>query len=211
MRILLADNHDVLRRGLRFLLTGQPGWLVCGEARNGKQAVSLALELKPDIVILDQDLPEISGVEATRLIKESMAAIEILFFTTHQEDSVIAEALRAGARSYVLKSDSEDKIIEAVAALSAHLPFFSTRASEMLLDHLLNRDGQSDGTRLLTDREREIVKLLADGKSNREVASHLQISIKTVETHRSAIMQKLEFNSITDLVRYAIRNKLIEP
>jgi DNA-binding NarL/FixJ family response regulator len=185
--------------------------VVCGDAKNGTEAVKLALELKPDVVIIDQALPELNGVEATRRIKEALPETEILFLTTHGENHVIAEALRAGARSYVLKSDCEDKVIEGIEALAQHLPFFNTRASEMLLDHLLNRDAEADETRILTDREREIIQLLADGKSNKDVASSLKISIKTVESHRSAIMRKLDFKSITDLVRYAIRNKLIEP
>jgi DNA-binding NarL/FixJ family response regulator len=211
MRILVADHHDVLRRGLRHLLSGHPGWTVCGDAKNGTEAVKLALELKPDVVILDQELPEINGVEATRLIKEALPKTQILFFTTHAEDYVIGEALKAGARSYVLKSDSEGKVVEAVEALAAGLPFFGTRASEMLLEHLLNKGTRTDETSVLTDREREIVRLLAEGKSNRDIASHLRISVKTVETHRATVMHKLGFKSITDLVRYAIRNKLIEP
>jgi DNA-binding NarL/FixJ family response regulator len=211
MRIFLADNHDVLRRGLRHLLTGHPGWVVCGEAKNGKEAVKLIFELRPDIVILDQDLAETNGIEAARMIRQTLPATEILFFTTHEEDYVIAEALRTGARGYVLKSEGEAQIIDAVEALSKHLPFFNPRASEMLLNHLVIKGPQTDGFWVLTDREREIVRLLADGKTNKEVASLLRISVKTVETHRSALMHKLELTSITDLVRYAIRQKLIEP
>src|SRR5205085_8207680 len=123
MRIFVADNHDVLRRGLRILLSGHPGWFVCGDARTGKEAVRLILELQPDIVTVDLDLPEINGMEVIRRVKEALPAAEILFFTTHEEDRVIAEALRAGARAYVLKSDSEEKLIEAVEALARHAPF----------------------------------------------------------------------------------------
>jgi DNA-binding NarL/FixJ family response regulator len=211
MRIFLADNHDVLRRGLRQLLTEHSGWFVCGDAKTGKEAVKLILELKPEVVILDLDLAEINGIEVTRRIKEALPATEVLIFTTHEEDRVMAEALRAGARAYVLKSDSEEKLIEAVGTLDRHSPFFSTRASEMLLNYLLNKGAASDESPMLTDREREIVELLSYGKSNKEAASRLRISVKTVETHRAAIMRKLKLESITELVRYAIRNKIIEP
>ncbi|HYR41394.1 MAG TPA: response regulator transcription factor [Terriglobia bacterium] len=211
MRIFVVDNHDVLRRGLRILLSGHPGWVVCGDAKTGTEAVRLTLELHPELVTIDLDLPDLNGIEVTRRIKEALPATEVLFFTTHEEDHVIAEALKAGARAYVLKSDSEDKLIEGVEALASHLPFFSTRASEMLLNHLLTNGVESDQVRILTEREREIVQLLAGGKSNKDAASRLRISVKTVETHRAAVMRKLGFKSITDLVRYAIRNKLIEP
>jgi DNA-binding NarL/FixJ family response regulator len=211
MRIFLADNHDVLRRGLRDLLTEHRGWSVCGEARNGPDALARILELKPDIAIMDLDLPDLNGIHITRRIKELVPETEVLFFTTHQENHVIAQALRAGARAYVLKADSEDKLIEAVETLSRHLPFFGARAADVLLNHLVNRIPDSDEMLVLTDRESEIVQLLSDGKSNKEVASSLSISVKTVETHRAAIMRKLGLNSITELVRYAIRNKLIEP
>jgi DNA-binding NarL/FixJ family response regulator len=211
MKIFVADNQDVLRRGLRLLLSGHPGWFVCGDAKNGQEAVTRILELKPEIVILDLDLSDLSGIEATRQVKEALPATEILFFTIHEEDHVIAGALRAGARAYVLKSESEDTLIEAIETLGRHRPFFSTRASEMLLNHLLNESGESDELLTLSDREREIVQLLSDGKSNKETASRLHLSVKTVETHRAAIMRKLGFKSITELVRYAVRNKLIHP
>ncbi len=211
MRIFLADNQDVLRRGLRVLLSEHPKWSVCGEAKNGPEALARILELKPDIVIVDLDLPGLNGIHATRRIKETLPETEVLFFTTHQEDPVIAQALRAGARAYVLKTDSEEKLIEAVETLSRHVPFFGARASEMLLNKLLNKTAESEEVQILTDRESEVVQLLSDGKSNKEVASVLSISVKTVETHRAAVMRKLGLKSITELVRYAIRNKLIEP
>jgi DNA-binding NarL/FixJ family response regulator len=210
MRIFVASN-DVLRRGLRDLLGRHPGWFVCGEAKNGKEAVNLTLQLKPDVVILDHDLPEITGVEATRLIKATLPSTEILFFTTHREDRAIADALSAGALGYVLTTDGEDKVIDAVESLGRHSPFLNACASEMLLKHLINKGAQTEEMKLPSEREREIIRLLAEGSTNREVASLLQLSVKTVETHRSAIMQKLKINSIADLVRYAIRHKLIEP
>jgi DNA-binding NarL/FixJ family response regulator len=211
MRIFLADSLDVLRRGLRVLLSEYPGWSVCGEARNGLEALARILELKPDIVIVDLDLPELDGIQATRRIKEALPETEVLFFTIHEERHVIARAIRAGARAYVLKTDSEDALVEAVETLARHLPYFDGRASEMLLSNFLNKTAESDEAQVLTDRESEIVQLLSDGKSNKEVAYSLSISVKTVETHRAAIMRKLGLKSITELVRFAIRNKLIEP
>jgi len=211
MRIFLADNHDILRRGLRHLLEENPRWRVCGEANNGEDAVDRVLELKPDLVILDYDLPSMNGVAVLRLVKEALPETELLFLTTRAEDAVIAEALAAGARGYLLKSDPEEKVIDAIEALGKDVPFFGARASEMLLNHLLAKDATAGETQPLTDRELEILRLLAEGKTNREVGTALNISVKTVETHRSGIMQKLRFKSITDLVRYAIRNKLIEP
>jgi len=207
----LADNQDVLRRGLRLLLNGNPGWSVCGEAKSGLEAVALIRELKPEIVIIDLDLPDLNGIEAARQIKEALPATEILFFTTHEEDHVIAQALRAGVRAYVLKSENEDRLIQGIEALTKHLPFFSSRVSDMLVNHLLNKTQESDELLSLSDREREIVQLLSAGESNKETASRLHISVKTVETHRAAIMRKLGLRSITELVRYSIRNKLIDP
>ena len=211
VRILLADCQDVCRRGLRSLLASHSGWSICDEAKNGSEAVRLTLALKPDIVILDLDLLELNGIEATRQIKREQPLTEVLLYTTHDEEQIIAEALRAGVRGHVLKSDSEEKLTEAVAALSKHLPFFSTRAAETLLDHMLKAGQESTETHPLTARELEIVQLLTDAKSNRDIASHLHISVKTVEAHRSAIMHKLGLKSITELVRYAIRNRFIQP
>jgi DNA-binding NarL/FixJ family response regulator len=184
---------------------------VCGESRSGREAVKLVLQLKPDIVILDLEMPELNGVEATHQIKRELPATEVLIFTMHEEEYFITEALRAGARGYVLKSDAEEKLIEAVAALARHVPYFSASASETMLEQVLKAGEAPDEARALTGREREIVELLSAGRSNKGVATQLKISVKTVETHRSAIMRKLGFKSITQLVRYAIRNKFIKP
>ena len=211
LKIFLADEQDVLRRGLRSLLTTHAGWSVCGETRSGVEAVGLVLELKPDVVIIGVEMAELNGIEVTRQIKRSRPQTEVLFYTVHKEEYLIAEALRAGARGHVLKSDSEETLIEAVRALAKHSPYFSTPAAETLLKHLPKTRAELDVMRVLTERERKIVQLLADGKSNRDIASQFQISPKTVEAHRSAIMRKLRFSSITDLVRYAIRNRLIQP
>jgi DNA-binding NarL/FixJ family response regulator len=208
IRILLADDHNVVRKGLRGILEECDDWVVCGEASNGREAVRLALELAPDIVVLDLTMPELNGLEATRLIKKSLPQAEILIFTMHETEEMILSAFEAGARGFVLKSEDELKLVEAIRVISRHKTFFTTAASEALLDNLL-RPSLRDS--VLTDREREVVQMLAEGKSNKEVAAALDISVKTVETHRAAIMRKLELDSIADLVRYAIRNGLIDP
>jgi DNA-binding NarL/FixJ family response regulator len=208
IRILLADDHNVVRKGLRGILEECDDWVVCGEASNGREAVRLALELAPDIVVLDLTMPELNGLEATRLIKKSLPQAEILIFTMHETEEMILSAFEAGARGFVLKSEDELKLVEAIRVISRHKTFFTTAASEALLDNLL-RPSLRDS--VLTDREREVVQMLAEGKSNKEVAAALDISVKTVETHRAAIMRKLELDSIADLVRYTIRNGLIDP
>src|SRR5262245_25707435 len=208
IRILLADDHNVVRKGLRGILEEYEDWQVCGEASNGRETVELALELKPDIVVLDLTMPGLNGIEATRQIKKSLPQVEIMIFTMHETEEMILSAFEAGARGFVLKSDDELELVEAIKVISRHKPFFTTAASEALLDNLL-RPSLRDS--VLTDREREVVQLLAEGKANKEVATALDISVKTAETHRATIMRKLEIDSIADLVRYAIRNHLIHP
>jgi DNA-binding NarL/FixJ family response regulator len=197
MRIFLADNQDFSRRGLRQALTDRRGWTVCGEARNG-------------VVILEMDLPALDGIEAARKIKAMLPQTEILFLTMCEEEYRVAEALRAGASGYVLKSDGDDKGLEAVEYLARQLPFFTPKVTRMLLKYFVQRGVPAEEAVGLTEREVEVVRLLADGKPNKEVAALLGISMKTVETHRSAVMRKLDVKSITELVRYAIRLKLIE-
>lgn len=208
IRILLADDHNVVRKGLRGILEEYDDLQVCGEASNGRETVELALELEPDIVVLDLSMPELNGIEATRLIKKSLPESEILIFTMHEAEEMILSAFEAGARGFVLKSVDELELVEAIKVISRHKPFFTTAASEALLDNLLKPSLRDS---VLTDREREVVQLLAEGKANKEVAIALNISVKTAETHRATIMRKLEIDSIADLVRYAIRNHLIDP
>jgi DNA-binding NarL/FixJ family response regulator len=208
VNILLADDHNVVRKGVRKTLEEYSDWQVCGEASDGREAVNLALELKPDIVVLDLTMPELNGIEATRQIKKSLPQTEVLIFTMHKTEEMILSAFEAGARGFVLKSKDELELVDAIKAISLHKPFFTTTVSEALLDNLL-RPSPRDS--ILTDREREVVQLLAEGKSNKEVAVALDISVKTVDAHRATIMNKLEINSIAELVRYAIRNHLIEP
>jgi len=210
LKIFVADRHDVLRRGLRSLLTSCSGWTVCGEAKNRIDTVKLVSELKPNIVILGLELTELNGLDATRQIKRNLPATEILLYTVPEDQLFIADAFRAGARGHVLKTDSEETLMEAVATLAKHLPFLSTTASETLLNHIVKAGPQSAETQALTARELDIVRLISEGKSNREIATTLDISVKTVEAHRSATMRKLGFKSISELVRYAIRNRLIQ-
>jgi DNA-binding NarL/FixJ family response regulator len=212
LRILLADDHDVVRRGLRQLLEEQPGWEVCGEATTGREAVEMARKMTPHVAILDLTMPELNGLEATRQIRKANPSTEVLIFTMHESEQLIREVLAAGARGYILKSDAARYIVSAVEALAQHRPFFNWKVSETILDAFLRGPADDEGTATpLTSREREIVQLLAEGKSNKQISSLLKISVKTVETHRAAIMRKLDAHSIVDIVRYAVRNKLTSP
>jgi DNA-binding NarL/FixJ family response regulator len=214
VRLLLADDHDVVRRGLRDLLEERDGWVVCAEARDGRGAVALALEHRPDVVVLDILMPGLNGVEAARQIRRALPSTEVLIFSMHESEQLVRDAIAAGARGYVVKADAPAQVVAAVAALADHKPFFTPSVSEALLDSYLQTANAADRTadvKGLSSREREIVQLLAEGRSNKEIASTLFISVRTVETHRAAIMRKLEIGSIVELVRYAVRNKLIEP
>jgi DNA-binding NarL/FixJ family response regulator len=200
-----------VRRGVRDQLNKHEGWTVCGEAGDGREAVHLALQLEPNVVVMDLTMPELNGLEATRQIRRVLSRTEILIFSMHDSEHLMREALLAGARGYVLKSDHETHLTSAVEALAHHKPYFTGRASDALLDSFLRSEIEDEkhGT-ALTDREREVVQLLAEGRSNKEVATRLSISVKTVETHRAAVMRKLDITSIVGLVHYAIRNQLVE-
>jgi DNA-binding NarL/FixJ family response regulator len=211
IRILLADDHDVMRSGLRTILEAHSGWQVCGEAREGHEAVRLALELKPDIAVIDIGMPRLDGLEVTRQIKKYLLRTEVLIFTMHETENMIRAVIAAGARGYVLKSDAGLKLIEAVEALSRHEPYFTPKASETLLEGFIKSYGESGKESILTDREQEIVQLLVAGKVNKEIADVLNISVRTVETHRATIMRKLGINSIVELVLYAVRNNIVQP
>ena len=211
LRILLADDHDLVRRGIRSLLEAHAGWEVCAEASNGREAIKVAEKVTPHIAVLDLEMPEMNGLEATRQIKKILPEVEVLIYSMHESEQLIRDAIGAGARAYVLKSDAGQRLVEAVEALFRHKPFFTAKASETLLDNFLKSYQQTVPLPLLTDREREVIQLLAEGKVNKEVALALGISVKTVETHRATIMRKLGINSIVDLVRYAIRNNLVKP
>jgi DNA-binding NarL/FixJ family response regulator len=212
LRILLADDHEIVRHGLRRLLEAQPGWEICGEAGSGREAVEKARSARPDVAVLDYSMPELNGVEAARQILEALPKTEVLLLTMHDSEQFLREALEAGVRGFVLKSDAMSEMVAAVRAVSSHERFLSPGASGLALEGFLRgvepgRGPSADG---LTPREREVVQLLARGKSNKEVASALDISVKTVEAHRANIMHKLGFTSFSDLVHYAIRNKIVE-
>jgi DNA-binding NarL/FixJ family response regulator len=214
LRILLADDHEIVRRGLKELLEEQAGWTVCAEAANGREAVELAARSRPHVAVLDFSMPELNGLEATRRIRQATPETEVLIFTMHESEELIREVLSAGARGYLLKSDATRQLISAVESVSRRMPYFSGRVSAVVLDGFLNgRRAQPSplGAERLTSREREIVQLLAEGNSNKAIASRLDLSVKTVETHRASIMRKLELNSLADIVRFAVRNHIIQP
>lgn len=217
VKILIADDHEIVRRGLRALIESQSNWKVIGEAVTGREAVDLAKAHSPHVAVLDVSMPELNGLEATRQILKVAPQTEVLILTMHESEQVVREVLDSGARGYVLKSDAGRDLISAVDALYHRRPFFSSRVSEMLLQNYLGKQdhppaaaGSSLRSRL-TAREREIVQLLAEGKTNKEVAASLNISIKTAETHRTNIMNKLDLHSVTELVRYAVRNNIVAP
>ena len=189
-----------------------PGWEVGGEASTGREAVELVERLKPQIVVMDVTMPELNGLEATRQIKKTVPSTEILMFTALETEELIRQVFEAGARSYIFKTDSREQLEAALRSVAAHKPYFTTQVGEVLFAKFLqgkSRGEASADAGRLTDREREIIQLLAEGASNKEVADSLGISVKTVETHRAAIMKKLKFKSFSDLVRYAIRNNII--
>jgi len=211
LRILVADDHHVVRAGLRTLLETKSGWQVCAEAVNGREAVEKAGELTPDVAVLDIGMPLLNGVEATRQIRKVSPKTEVLILTMHDSEMLIEEVLKAGARGYILKDDADRNLIAAVDALRRHKPYLSSRVSGVFSKTMLSPSEDSGSERRrLTPREREIVQLLAEGKSNKEIAGLLGISVKTAETHRANIMLKLDFHSITELVRYAVRNRIIQ-
>jgi DNA-binding NarL/FixJ family response regulator len=211
LRILIADDHSVVRAGLRTLLESRSGWEVCAEASDGRDAIEKALKLKPDVAVLDIGMPLLNGVEAARRIRISSPNTEVLILTMHESDDLVQQVVEAGARGYILKDDADRVLLAAIDAVRLHKPYFSTR----LATPLDSPDPSSDPARAsrsrLTPREREILQLLAEGKSNKEVASLLGISVNTAEAHRANIMLKLDLHSITDLVLYAIRNNIINP
>jgi DNA-binding NarL/FixJ family response regulator len=212
LRILVVDDHAVVRRGVRALLESQEGWEVCGEATTGRDAVEQSRRLRPDVVVMDLSLPELNGLDATRHILKDAPETEVLVLTMHQSEELARDVLQAGARGYVLKSDADENLIAAVDHLRQHKPFLTTTVTEFVLDGYI-RDGadQDASRRAVTAREREIIQLIAEGKSNKNAASLLKISVKTIEAHRANIMRKLHLRSVSDLVRYAIRNTIVQP
>jgi DNA-binding NarL/FixJ family response regulator len=205
----------VVRRGLRAVIESHSGWEVCAEAATGREAVEKSKQCRPDVVVLDIGMPQLNGLEATRQILKALPRTEVLILTIHGSEQLVREVLAAGARGYVLKSDAGRDLLSAIEALCRHKPFLTSRVAEIVVDDY--RRQTASGGKIesadspLSPREREIVQLLAEGKSNKEVALALDISVKTAETHRSHIMAKLNLHSIGELVRYAIRNGIVEP
>jgi DNA-binding NarL/FixJ family response regulator len=211
VRILIADDHELIRRGLAVTLAEVPGWAIVGQAENGRRAVELAQSTQPDVVILDMTMPELNGLEAARQILADRPAVRVLILTAHESEQLVREVLNVGAQGYVLKSDAGKSLVAAVDALLDGRPFFTSKVARIVLDGFLrSQEGVPvDAAQSLSPREREIVQLLAEGKSNKEVARALGITVKTAETHRGNIMRKMQFESLSDLVRYAIRNSII--
>ena len=214
LRILIADDHDLMRRGIRGLLESYPGWTICAEAKTGREAVAKAEELKPDIAILDISMPHLNGLEAARKIRKASPRTEVLILSMHCSDQLTREVLDAGALGYVLKSDSGRDLAIAIEALANHKPFLTPAATQLVLRGFSPDGSVADGPELISDqltpREREIIQLLAEGRSSKEVSIALSISLHTAETHRSNIMRKLEIHNTSELVRYAIRSQIIK-
>jgi DNA-binding NarL/FixJ family response regulator len=212
-RILVADDHEVVRRGLCALLQSRPEWEICGEAADGREAVEKARSLKADAVIIDIGMPVLNGLEATRQILKADPHVKVLVLTFHDSDQVIREVLDAGARGFLLKSDAARDLLSAVQALRRDNTYFTSKVAEMVLEGYLKPETSTFSLpRLrcrLTSREREVVQLIAEGKSTKEVAVALGLSVKTAETHRSNVMRKLELHSVSDLVLYAVRNNIV--
>ncbi len=205
VRILIADDHEVVRQGLRWKIKQNAEWEVCGEASDGREAVALAEQHQPAIVIMDMHMPHLNGLEATKQIRRRLPETEVIIFTGNGTEGMVRDVLRAGARSCLLKTEASQHLVPAIEALLRHRTYFSSKVSEIVFAGCVGT-GARTGEDLLTPRERELVQLVAEGKSNKEVSLILGVSVKTVETHRAAVMRKLALGSVADLVRYAIRN-----
>ena len=215
LRILVADDHGLVRRGARALLQSRRGWRVVGEAANGRAAVEEAIELKPDVAVVDIGMPELDGVEVTRQIREAVPNTKVLVLTMHESDQVVRQALDAGASGYLLKSDLTECLLKAVKAVSEGKRFLTPKVSEIVLQGFLKTTSQHQqakraGART-TPRELEILRLLAEGRSNKEIAAQLGIAVRTAETHRAKIMLKLGLHSLAELIHYAMSNQIISP
>ncbi len=218
LRILIADDHEVARGGVRALIEAHPGWEVCAEAKDGREAVERAADTNPDLVVLDIGMPNLNGLEAARQILAASPETPILILTMHDSDNTVSEVLRAGARGYVLKSDAGKDLVAAIDALQRQRTFFTTRVSQMVLDGYLGREIRPQPSEyeadaygdVLTSREREVIQLLAEGRTSKEVAVTLNLSVKTAETHRTNLMRKLGLHSVADLTRYAVRNGIVQ-
>jgi len=208
MRIMLVDDHEVVRQGIRSLIEAIPEWTVCAEAADGQAALNLAEQMRPDVIVLDISLPKISGLDVLVELKRMLPDVEILVLTMHDSEKTIAQMLRAGCRGYLLKTETGEKLIEALTKVSRHQTYFSSSVSETLLQFYVN-SAEEHGDEQLTPRQRQIVKLVAEGNSNKRIAFILNISVKTVETHRLEAMRRIGAKSSADLALYAARNQLV--
>lgn len=208
IRILLADDHTVVRRGFGLILSTQPDMEVIGEARNGREAVELATAMQPDVVVIDVSMPELNGIEGTRRIGEQCPRTRVLALSMHRDAVYVREILKAGARGYLVKDADDDAFVDAVRAVARGEAYLSPAISELVLNDY--RKHVSNPLDLLTTREREVLQMIAEGSTNKEIAGRLNLSVYTVEAHRGKIMEKLNVHSTGDIVRFAIRNGIIE-
>jgi DNA-binding NarL/FixJ family response regulator len=215
LRILVADDHELVRRGIRGLLRAQRGWRVIGEATNGREAVEKTNKLKPDVAIVDISMPDLDGLQTTRQIREAAPSAQVVVLTMHESDQMVRRVLEAGALGYVLKSDLASHLVKAVKDVAAGKLFLTPKVSDIVLKGFLKNENQPDPTehsqRRPTPREVEIMRLLAEGKANKKIAADLGITLRTVETHRAKIMLKLGLHSLAELIHYAIRHKIVPP
>src|SRR2546430_13793795 len=213
LRILIADDHEAIREGARAAIERQAGWKICGTASTGREALDLARDLEPDILVLDLTLPELNGLDVLHRVKHLLPKTEVIIFTAHADEHSIKEAFAAGARGFVSKPEPLSSLTDAISSAAEHKPFFTKMVSDILFSRFSDTNANEPTLlgQTLSTREREILQRLADGKSNKEVANALGISVRTVEAHRASLFRKLGIDSIAELVRYAIRNHLIEP
>ena len=212
IRVLLADDHTLIRAGLRMVVVSQPDFTVVGEASDGREAVALAEQLKPDVVVMDIGMPSLNGIEACRQIHDSLPGSQVIMLSMHSDEGYVLRALKAGAKGYMLKDSAEADLASAIRAVTAGKSFFSPAVSKILLEDYmrkLKRTGAEDSFDLLSPREREVLQLVAEGKSSKEVANLLDLSVYTVETHRAKVMQKLNLHKIPELILYAVRKGVI--
>jgi DNA-binding NarL/FixJ family response regulator len=212
LRILIADDHEIARQGIRSLLEDHAGWEVCAEARDGREAVAFANELNPDVLLLDIGMPNLNGLDAARQILTTNPGARILILTVHDSEQVVREVLATGARGFLLKSDAGRDLVAAVEALQNRRTFFTPRVAQMMLDGYLRPSEESEMAVqcVLTPREREVIQLVAEGRTTKEIATALSLSVKTAETHRTNLMRKLDLHSVADLTLYAVRNGIVQ-
>lgn len=214
LRILIADDHDIVREGLRAILQGHKNWIICDEAATGREAVEKALRHRPDVVVLDFSMPELNGVETTRQIRKALPRTEVLVLTMHDSEELARESLIAGARGFLVKTDAKRHLVAAVQAVAEHKPFFASKVSALLLNAFLHPERRTTRASALhgrlTSREREIVQLIAEGATSKGIAAKLGVSVKTVNAHRANMMGKLDLHSVSELVLYAVRNNIVQ-